>query len=830
MQLDNNILEYIDFIRVDASRKIDEKRRSTFDQYFSSASLARLMASMFNFKRKDIRILDPGAGIGSLFAACVEEIIKSGSKPDKISVTAYEIDHTLHDYIQETFRICSDACKKAGIKFESELVQEDFIRDSADRLGLSIHKRKYFNYVILNPPYSKINVDSDVYKILKALGMETTNYYAAFMSIAEKLLEDGGEMVSITPRSFCNGPYFKSFRKRFFNTMDLRRIHLFNSRTTSFREDEVLQENIIIHSEKEKTGLGKVIISSSDSPQDDYISVKEVMIDSVISPDDPEAFIRIIPDEISNQIAEQMSFFKSKLEDLGLEVSTGKIVDFRATEFLKERPSANTVPLIHPANLNGGFVRWPLESLRKPSNILVNDETKPLLVPRGNYVLVKRFSTNEEKKRIVASVFDVERFEHPLIGFENRVNYFHQNGQGMDIELAKGLAVFLNSTLVDSFFRQFNGHTQVNATDLRNLYYPTSDQLKSLGRQIANIFPEQRQLDAIVQGELFKTSKKQDIDPIVAKQKIDDALSILKALDLPREQQNERSALTLLALLDLKPKDPWRKARDPLCGITPMMEYFDNFYGKKYAPNTRETVRRFTVHQFLQAGLIVENPDRPDRPINSPKVVYQIEKSTLELLRTFGTDEWEKNLQAYKASVKSLKEKYARERKMQKIPVTFNEDQRIDLSAGGQNILIKHIIEEFGPRFAPSGRVLYIGDTDEKFAYFDEEAFKRLGLEIDPHGKMPDVVIHHKKKNWLLLIEAVTSHGPISGKRREELQKIFGKSKAPPVYVTTFLDRASMVSYLKDISWETEVWVAESPSHMIHFNGERFLGPYSKQG
>lgn len=829
MQLDNNILEYIDFLRMDASRKISENKKSKLEQYFSSASLARLMASMFEFKGKEIRILDPGAGIGSLFAACVEEIIKKGTKPDKVSVTAYEIDDSLHEYLKETIQICDNACKRVGIKFELEFIQEDFIRDSAEGLGLLAQKRKHFNYVIVNPPYGKINASSDDYRVLKALGMDTTNYYTAFVSIAERLLENGGQMVSITPRSFCNGPYFKSFRTRFFRTMDLRRMHLFNSRTTSFREDDVLQENIIIYSVKAKEKTDTVVISSSDSALDDYISVKDVKSDSVISPNDPEAFIHIIPDEIGSRIAEKMSFFKSKLEDLGLEVSTGKIVDFRATEFLRERPSTNTVPLIHPANLRDGFVKWPLESLKKPAYVAIDKETKALLVAKGNYVLVKRFSTNEEKKRIVASVFEADRFQHPLIGFENRVNYFHENGKGMDIDLAKGLTTYLNSTLVDSFFRQFNGHTQVNATDLRNLYYPSRDQLKTLGRQIANIFPEQRQLDAIVQRELFKSSEKQAIDPIGAKQKIEDALSILKVLDLPKEQQNERSALTLLALLDLKPKDSWRKARDPLCGITPMMEFFDKFYGKKYAPNTRETVRRFTVHQFLQAGLVVENPDRLDRPINSPKAVYQIEKSTLELLRTFGTEEWEKNLQAYKASVKSLKEKYARERQMQKIPVTFNEGQKIDLSAGGQNILIKHVIEELGPRFAPGGRVLYVGDTDEKFAYFDEDSFKKFGLRIDPHGKMPDVVIHHQKNNWLLLIEAVTSHGPISGKRREELQKIFGKSKAGIVYVTTFLDRASMVSYLKDISWETEVWVAESPSHMIHFNGERFLGPYSKQ-
>jgi adenine-specific DNA-methyltransferase len=689
--VNNNILEYIDLLRIDSSRKIHHLRKSVLSQYFSDVSLSRLMASMFSFKANHIRILDPGAGIGSLFAACVEVIIKRRFKPERISITAYEIDELFYPYLNEVFRICSRVCNNASIKFEAELIQKDFILDSAERLGLLSHERKQFNYIIMNPPYGKINISSKDYKVLKGIGLETTNYYAAFVSIAAKLLQEKGEMVSITPRSFCNGPYFKSFRKRLFNVMQLKRIHLFNSRTTSFRQDNVLQENIIFYSIKGKGEPGNVIISSSDSPQDKYMTVIEVKSNSVISPDDPEAFIRIIPDEINSQIARKMSFFKSKLEDLNLHVSTGKIVDFRAIAFLRQSPSSKTVPLIHPANLSGGFVKWPLD-LKKPAYVITNKEIKNLLVPNGNYVLTKRFTTNEEKKRIVASVFDASRFDFPLIGFENRVNYFHQNAKGMDMFLAKGLAAFLNSTLVDLFFRQFNGHTQVNATDLRNLYYPTQDELKSLGKHISNIFPSQTHLDEIVERQLFNVSEKPEIDPVAAKQKIDDALTILKILDLPREQYNERSALTLLSLLDLKPKDLWSKAKSRLCGITPMMEFFDRHYGKKYAPNSRETVRRFTVHQFLQAGLIVENPDDPLRPTNSPKAVYQIEKGALELFRTFGTEEWEKDLQAYLATVKSLKKEYAREREMQKINIKFNNNQQLNLSTGGQNILIEKII------------------------------------------------------------------------------------------------------------------------------------------
>jgi len=316
------------------------------------------------------------------------------------------------------------------------------------------------------------------------------------------------------------------------------------------------------------------------------------------------------------------------------------------------------------------------------------------------------------------------------------------------------------------------------------------------------------------------------LDAEKAEQKIREALEILKELGFPRQQQNERSALTLLALLDLKPNDPWKDAGNPLIGITPMMEFFDKHYGKRYAPNTRETVRRQTVHQFVQAALIVPNPDKPSRPTNSPKAVYQIEPSALKLLHDFGKRSWIKYLRGYLRTVETLKKLYARERDMRRIPVNLINGREIRLSPGGQNALVKKIIDDFCPLFTPGGNVIYVGDTQTKWAYFDSDALQSLGVKVDAHGKMPDVVVHYVEKNWLVLIEAVTSHGPVNPKRRKELKELFAGSKVGLVYVTAFLDRRTMMKYLDDISWETEVWIAESPTHLIHFNGERFLGPY----
>lgn len=311
-----------------------------------------------------------------------------------------------------------------------------------------------------------------------------------------------------------------------------------------------------------------------------------------------------------------------------------------------------------------------------------------------------------------------------------------------------------------------------------------------------------------------------------AAQKTEEALEILRALGFPRQQINERSALTLLSLLDLKPDDDWANSQDPLMGITPMIEFFAEYYNKRYAPNTRETVRRQTIHQFAQAAFIVPNPDKPSRPTNSPKAVYQIEGSALKLMRQFGKPGWRKYLKKYLRSVQTLKRLYARERDMRRISVKLEKGKEIRLSPGGQNVLVKRIIDDFCPLFTPGGQVIYVGDTRKKWAYFDSDALEALGVKIEEHGKMPDVVVHHVEKNWLVLIEAVTSHGPVNPKRRHELKELFATSKAGLVYVTTFVERRTMTRYIDELSWETEVWIAEFPTHLIHFNGERFLGPY----
>ncbi|EEW9577643.1 restriction endonuclease [Escherichia coli] len=310
---------------------------------------------------------------------------------------------------------------------------------------------------------------------------------------------------------------------------------------------------------------------------------------------------------------------------------------------------------------------------------------------------------------------------------------------------------------------------------------------------------------------------------------IEAAQQIIASLGLPRAQQNERSALCLLALLNLTPGKAWADAENPLVGITPIMNWVREHYGKVYAPNTRETFRRQSMHQFCAAGVALYNPDKPDRPVNSPKAVYQIEPAALSMLRTFGSPAWHDSLATYLAERETLVTRYAKEREQNRIPVEIAAGQKITLSPGEHSELIRAIIEDFAPRFAPGSVLVYAGDTGEKWGYFDAPLLAGLGVDVDSHGKMPDVVLHFTAKNWLLLVESVTSHGPVDGKRHAELARLFAGSTAGLVYVTAFPNRSIMGRYLGEIAWETEVWVADAPSHLIHFNGVRFLGPYSTE-
>jgi hypothetical protein len=321
-------------------------------------------------------------------------------------------------------------------------------------------------------------------------------------------------------------------------------------------------------------------------------------------------------------------------------------------------------------------------------------------------------------------------------------------------------------------------------------------------------------------------ASKQSIQAKARAKKLSEAVEILRTLGFTGRQSNEVAGYTLLALLDLEPSQPWSEAKSPLRGITPIIEFVDRAYGLRYAPNTRETIRDEAVKHFADAGLILRNPDNPARPTNSGKTVYQVELHALELLASFDSLDWKPKLALYLKSREKIRAELQRDRQLARIPVKLPSGKIISISPGGQNPLIKTVIEEFCARFAPGGTVIYIGDTENKFLHLDTVYLEGLGVAIPAPAIMPDVVIHDSRRNWLLLIEAVTSAGPVDGKRRKELKVLFSGCKAGLVFVTAFASREAMRSFLTQISWETEVWIADNPDHLIHFNGERFLGPY----
>lgn len=310
--------------------------------------------------------------------------------------------------------------------------------------------------------------------------------------------------------------------------------------------------------------------------------------------------------------------------------------------------------------------------------------------------------------------------------------------------------------------------------------------------------------------------------------KLQQAYNILIQLGMPRPQLNERTALCLLCLVDVRPDTPWSEATNPLVGITPIMDWSREHYQREYAPNTRETFRRQSMHQFIEGGICLYNPDKPDRPVNSPKAVYQIESNLLQVLRAYGTADYEPMLQAYLQQRQTLAQMYAREREMAMIPLQLPDGQTIQLSAGDHSQLIKDIVLDFGARYVPGGVLVYAGDTGNKHGFFDVELLASLGVRLDNHGKLPDVVIYNPEKNWLFLIESVTSHGPVDHKRYGELTALFANCTAGLVFVSAFPDSKTYAKYSSVIAWETEVWIADAPTHMIHFNGSRFLGPYNQ--
>lgn len=463
------------------SKVLDPRRRSDRGQFLTPAPAARFISELLDLpERGTFRLLDPGAGVGSLTAAVVARVIRQ--RPElHVDVVAFEIDEALAPGLAETLRECEVAGEEAGVAVTTDSRHGDFVEWASGVVSGSLMAApETFSACVMNPPYRKVNNGGADRRALERVGVRITNLYTAFLALAAELLEPGGQLAAITPRSFANGPYFEPFREFFLSRMSLDRLHVYERRGEVFADADVLQENVVMRTTRD--GQRETIILSTSMGSADEPVTRVVPYEEVVRPGDPHHFIHIPVDERDTVIAERMASLPAAIEDLRVQVSTGRVVDFRAREHLRDEPEPGSVPLIYPGHLRDRIVVWPQPGSKKPNAFALTQESEPLTVPSGDYVLVKRFTAKEERRRVVAAVFEAAAITTERVGFENHLNFFHDEGAGLALDLARGLALYLNSTLVDTYFRQFSGHTQVNAADLRNIRYPTRERLEAAGR------------------------------------------------------------------------------------------------------------------------------------------------------------------------------------------------------------------------------------------------------------------------------------------------------------------------------------------------------------
>lgn len=470
-----SLLEFAEAKRIESLSAIKAQTQSELGQFFTPVTAARLIASMPVLPvAASIRVLDPGAGSGMLSAAIIARLLAECPEMT-VNLVAVERDKDIFPYLQATL----DECVRIGHgRVRVQAILGDFIVDSTG-LNKKLDLEDSFDLVIENPPYGKLAASSIARRAVKELGVDVPNLYAGFLFLSAAALTKGGQLVAITPRSFFNGTYFRDFRQAFLHMVTLDRIHVFNSRSAVFADSGVLQENVIVVATRDATP-SSVVLSSSDGDSDEVLS-RTAAYQDVVFPNDVDSFIRLPTSDNDSQITDIVLRQPCSLADLGIQVSTGRVVDFRSRDALSDAAEPNYLPLIYPGNLQHGTVVWPRE-IKKPQWFSPSeDRFRKLTLPSGWYAIVKRFSSKEERRRVVASTWSP--VDYPVdVAFENHLNVFHQQNRGLDENLAKGLVLWMNSTLIDKFFRIFSGHTQVNATDIRTLRFPYPSDLRKLGR------------------------------------------------------------------------------------------------------------------------------------------------------------------------------------------------------------------------------------------------------------------------------------------------------------------------------------------------------------
>lgn len=479
------LLDQFESLREEAYAALDADR-SSLGQFYTPPALASLLASMIEAPLpRSVSLLDPGAGVGILSAAAVMKLHGLGVRA--IDLTVCELAPEVVPMLRKGLELISRWCREHQVNFRVSVIENDFTKWAVDQVAendLFTAPEAVFDVVILNPPYRKISADGAQRRLLQRAGLECSNLYAGFIHLAARLLRDRGQLVSINPRSFANGPYFRDFRRHLFATTPLRAVHVFARRDRAFSSDKVLQENILIHAVRGEPTPNLRIYSSEAG--ESAIRAQDVPRERAIDPKDADQILHLEVTGDDRDVTDQIRALPATLATLGIQVSTGRVVDFRVRDGLRRSESEGTVPLIYPQHLRNATVVWP-NGKRKADYFEAGSAYAAQLVPAGTYVLTKRFTAKEERRRISAAVISQDIVPGSHYALENHLNYFHAFGQPLDPTLAVGLTAFLNSTLADRYFRLYNGHTQVNATDLRAMPYPPSTALRQLGRTLRGV-------------------------------------------------------------------------------------------------------------------------------------------------------------------------------------------------------------------------------------------------------------------------------------------------------------------------------------------------------
>ena len=479
---------YADTLGIYYSKNVSSNHKKDKGQFFTPIPIANLMASYCSVTKKEINILDPGCGTAILTCALVENLVNNNKEIEIIDLVAYETDAELIGYSKKTLDYLKKWLSKKGVTFKYLLHIHDFILDNSKALKQN-YKGDLFDIIISNPPYFKLAKDDEKTLAAKELVSGQPNIYSIFMGIASKLLSENGELIFITPRSFASGNYFKAFRELFFNTVQIDKIHLFNSRKDTFNRDSVLQETVIVKAIKENIDPNKkVLVSSSMGIKDIFEpNLKYFSSSELINLGSKEMILHLPTNNKEESILNLVTSWENVLIDYNIQISTGPVVSFRALDYIQNNYENGTVflaPLFWLHNVNKMILEWPKQFKDKGQFIRIEKGSKSILIPNKNYILLRRFSTKDDSSRLIAAPYFCNYVKADFIGVENKVNYIYRKQGHIDRDETVGLCALLNSELFDIYFQIFNGNVNVSATELREMRFPPLKDIKEIGNKI----------------------------------------------------------------------------------------------------------------------------------------------------------------------------------------------------------------------------------------------------------------------------------------------------------------------------------------------------------